>query len=134
MTSVAEKTMDALGAAIEARSAEGIAALYDDGTVIWHASTNAEQNKAENVGLLEGVFAVCSTIRYRDIRRYPIEGGIVQQHVLCGTFDDGRPFPDLHACMVVKISDEGKILRLDEYFDSAAFAEMAEKLAALSAA
>ena len=130
MSEAAHKMADALGSAIASRDAEAVRALYSPDIAVWHAMTNAEQSRDENVGLLAGVFAITSELEYKDIRRHDIEGGIVQQHRLTGTFDDGSPLPDLHACLVIKIAD-GKITLIDEYFDSPAFATVWERLAAL---
>ncbi len=130
MSQEAREIADKLGAAIAGRDADAVRSLYDDDIVVWHAMTNAGQSKDENVGLLTGVFAVSSQLEYKDIRRHDIEGGVVQQHRLTGTFDDGKPMPDLHACLVIKVAD-GKITRIDEYFDSPAFAAVWERLEAL---
>lgn len=46
------------------------------------------------------------------------EGGAVQQHVLRGTRVSTGEEVALHACVVIAVED-GKITRLDEYFDSA---------------
>jgi ketosteroid isomerase-like protein len=45
------------------------------------------------------------------------EGGFVEQHLLRGKLADGREV-SLAACIVCKVRD-GRITRLDEYFDSA---------------
>lgn len=119
---------DALGAAIEARSPEMLRQVYGEDMQIWHNPTGQAMSGAENIGLLEKIFAITSQLKYIDIRRYPIEGGLVQQHQLVGTFSDGKPMPALHACLVIKVSD-GKIRHIDEYFDSQTFAEVWQRLA-----
>jgi ketosteroid isomerase-like protein len=62
-----------------------------------------------------------------------IDGGIVQQHRLVGTFDDGKEMPGLNACLVIKVGG-GLITSIDEYFDGATYAEVWERLAALAGA
>ncbi|MFW2828776.1 nuclear transport factor 2 family protein [Sphingomonas sp. ID0503] len=131
MTEAAEQAADALGAVIEARDTAGLQSLYAEDIAIWHGVTNVEQSKAENIALLDQVFRITSRLRYADIRRFRIEDGIVQQHSLVGAFADGTPTPDLHACLVLKLRGD-QIVRIDEYFDSAAFAPFAERIAALS--
>ena len=133
MSEEAIKAAEALGAAIHARDAAAIAALYADDIGVWHASTGATQGKAENVGLLAGVFAIAASLEYIDITRYPIEGGIVQQHKLVGVFTDGQPMPVLHACLFIKVRD-GLITSIEEYFDSASFAEVWARLGAAAEA
>lgn len=130
MTSEANALADALGKAIEDRDVDQVRALYADDIIVWHGSTDAEQSKEENLGLLAAVFGVTSKLGYRDITRHDIENGVVQQHRLVGTFDDGKPMPDLLACLVIKTAN-GKITRIDEYFDSAAFGALGERLQAL---
>jgi limonene-1,2-epoxide hydrolase len=132
MNSNARALADALGAAIQARNAEQIRAIYAAGVKIWHANTNAAQTGEENANFLARIFAITSELSYRDVRRYDIDGGVVQQHRLTGKFKDGKPLPDLHACMVIKVA-EGKIVSIEEYFDSATFAEVWQRLAATTA-
>lgn len=132
MTSEANALADALGKAIEDRDVDQVRALYADDIVVWHGSTNVEQSKDENVGLLADVFAVTSQLGYRGIVRHDIENGVVQQHRLVGKFADGAPMPDLLACLIIQTAG-GKIVRIDEYFDSAAFGPLGERLQALHA-
>jgi ketosteroid isomerase-like protein len=119
----ATKLADALGAAIHARDVVAIRKIYADEIVVWHGSTGQAQTKDKNAELLAAVFKVASRLEYVDIRRHVIDGGIVQQHRLIGRFADGRSMPDLNACLVIKVRD-GKIIRIDEYFDGATYAEV----------
>jgi ketosteroid isomerase-like protein len=121
---------DALGAAIHARDADAIRAIYADDIVVWHGSTGQAQSKDENAGLLGGVFQITSALEYVDIKRHLIDGGIVQQHRLVGRFDDGQPMPDLNACLVIKVRG-GRIIGIEEYFDSATYDEVWRRLAEL---
>jgi ketosteroid isomerase-like protein len=128
--SEAEFAADALGSAIQTRDVDAIRAIYADKIRVWHGSTNQAQTKEENANLLAAVFSITSRLEYVDIKRHKIEGGIVQQHRLVGTFDDGRPMPDLYACLVIKTQD-GKIVSIDEYFDGSIYAEVWERIAVL---
>jgi ketosteroid isomerase-like protein len=127
----AVRVADGLGAAIHARDAAAIRALYADDVIVWHGSTNQAQTKDENAGLLANVFSITSRLEYVDIRRHLVDGGIVQQHRLVGIFDNGRPMPDLQACLVIKVRD-GKIVRIDEYFDGSIYSEVWERIAMLA--
>jgi len=133
MSDEAIKAADALGAGMHARDADAIAAIYADDVAIWHASTGHTQTRAENVGMLRGLFAITSSLEYVDIKRHPIEGGVIQQHRLIGTFDNGRVLPDLHACMVIRVRN-GLVFSIEEYFDGATYAEVWERLGALAGA
>jgi ketosteroid isomerase-like protein len=125
------KAADALGAAIHARDAAAIRAIYADDIVVWHGSTGQAQTKDENAGLLAGLFQITSRLEYVDIKRHLIDDGIVQQHRLVGVFDNGQALPDLNACLVIKVRN-GLICRIDEYFDGATYAPVWERLAALT--
>lgn len=133
MTTKAEGAADALGAAIYARSQDQILAIYADDVVVFHGSTGQSMGKAENAGLLAGVFAITSELEYINVKRHAIDGGLVQQHRLIGKFTDGKALPGLEACLVIKVSNAGLITSIDEYFDGSVFAEVWERLAALQA-
>ena len=128
MASESDIVMDELGRAISERNVSRLMSLYQNDVVIWHAATGQQQSKNENCALLENLFKISAELRYENIRRYPIDGGVVQQHCLTGLFDDGAEIPKLEACMVVKINN-GKISSLDEYFDAQTFAPVWERLA-----
>lgn len=130
MQNEAFKMADALCAAIHARDANAIRAIYADDIVVWHGSTGKAQTKEENAGFLAAVFRIASSLTYVDIKRHVIDGGVVQQHRLVGVFDNGKPMPDLHACLVIKVKD-GKITRIEEYFDGSIYAEVWARLAVL---
>jgi limonene-1,2-epoxide hydrolase len=133
MPADANAVADALGAAIKARSVAQIGAVYADDIIVWHGATGNAGTKSENMALLGQVFQLASALEYRNIRRHLIDGGIVQQHQLVGRFADGKPMPTLEACLVMRIRD-GRITRIDEYFDGNTYAEVWARLAALNAA
>lgn len=123
MNNEAHAIADDLGAAIFARDANLIRAVYHDDISVWHGSTGIAQSKDENVSLLSGVFSITSSLQYVDIKRHDIPGGVIQQHRLVGAFDNGKPLPDLFACLVIMVSD-GKISRIEEYFDGSVYSEV----------
>ena len=59
---------------------------------------------------------------YADRRLEVFAGGFVQQHVLQGTRRHDGMRLELPACIVCAVTN-GRITRLDEYFDSATVAE-----------
>ncbi len=133
MSESAIAVVEALGKAIHDRDVPLLKTLYADDIAVWHAFSNTEQDKDQNIGLLADVFAVTSELEYINIRRYLIEGGVVQQHSLVGRFADGTPMPALHACLFIWVRGN-QISRIEEYFDSAAFGELGARLAAHAAA
>lgn len=124
---------DTFCAALEARSEERLAAIYDDDIVVWNNVTQKAMSKAENVAILGQVFRVSRDIKYVDRRRHAFDGGFVQMHTLTGTFTDGTALPPLAACIVVETRN-GRITRIDEYFDLAIYGPVFERIAALEEA
>lgn len=124
----AVKTAEAFSAAFKALSSEKLSELYDDNIVVWHGSTKASQTKSENINFLAMVFKLAKAMEYIEVKRFPIEGGVVQQHRLVGTFSDGTPMPSLEACLIMMVKDN-KIIKIDEYFDGGQYAEVWARLA-----
>ncbi len=97
-----------------------IAALYDcyaPNVRIWHNTDDAEQTRDENAEVLKGFVGRIASGVYADRRLEVFAGGFVQQHRLRGVRKDGVAV-ELAACVICQVAD-GKITRLDEYFDSA---------------
>src|SRR3546814_11994444 len=74
---------------------------------------------------------VCSSdldsLYYADIKRLPTSEGFVQHHVVRGVFKDGTPVPELHACIVARVTN-GTISRLNELMAPAQFQEVWARL------
>lgn len=100
--------------------------VYDDKVEIWHNTDNLIQSKQDNVATLTGMVQRIPKRAYTQRRLDAFPGGFVQQHVLEGTRKDGKQV-SLSACIVCRVKN-GKITRLDEYFDSAAVAKFREGL------
>jgi ketosteroid isomerase-like protein len=109
-------------AAIERGDVDAVAALYADDAVVWHNVDQHEQPKADNLKVLAWLAEHLPGRRYTDVRRHPIDGGFVQQHVLRGTTRAGREVV-VPACLVVQIRD-GLVSRIDEYLDTAQVAPL----------
>lgn len=104
--------------AIESGDIETVRSLYADDVVIWHNHDRATQTRDENLRVLGWMAKRVTERRYTDTRRSPTPEGFVQQHVLTGTWPTGAAL-ELAACIVCQVRD-GRITRLDEYFDPAA--------------
>ena len=111
-----DEVADALFCAIEAGDVDAVRELYADDMVAWHNFDRIEQTKDQNLFVLQWVARNLSDRHYDDIRRYAIDGGFVQQHVLRGNNVEGVEV-QIPACIVVKVAD-GKITRIDEYLDT----------------
>jgi len=108
--------------AIEAGDVEAIRALYAPGVRVWHAHDGVEQNLDENLGVLSWMSRNVKGLHYTQVRRERTENGFVQQHVLRGTTSAGEELA-VPACLVVRI-ESGRIVRIDEYLDSATLAPL----------
>ena len=105
----------------EAGDIDGLAACYAPDARIWHNTDGLEQTPDENRATLKAFVARIRDRVYADRRLEVFPGGFVQQHVLRGVrIHDGAAL-ELAACIVCAVAD-GRITRLDEYFDSAAVA------------
>jgi uncharacterized protein len=123
--------------AIEASDVETLREIYHPDCIIWHSSDPLEkrstgQGVAENLHALATLQDRVIGATFEVLQREATETGFLQQHILRGSMPNGEPFimPTSMICVV----EEGRITRLDEYFDSAAsvrlgdvLAEMAEK-------
>jgi ketosteroid isomerase-like protein len=92
-------------------------ALFNPDTVIWHNTDELTVSMADNLPA-SAVFATkVPNRRYEDVKVTPFDGGYIQQHRLVGKTIDGETF-SLPACAIMHVRN-GKIIRIDEYFDSA---------------
>ncbi|MBN8844560.1 MAG: nuclear transport factor 2 family protein [Sphingomonadales bacterium] len=89
---------------------------------IWHNTDGLVVSPAQTAQTLTGMVARIKDRLYDERRLTAFPGGFVQQHVLKGrrVHDDGEV--RLPCAIICKVVD-GKITRLDEYFDSAHVAE-----------
>lgn len=102
-----------------ARDVEGLRKVYAPDMVVWKNTDQNERDVEEHLSTYATNTAALKSIRYSDVRIMPFEGGFVQQHTITADLGDGRAlsFP----CCVVARVREGRIARLEEYFDSAVF-------------
>lgn len=107
---------------VESGDVEGLVACYAPDARIWHNTDRLEQTPAENEATLKGMVKRILEREYADRRVQVFPGGFVQQHVLKGVRAHDGVRLELPACIVCEVKD-GRITRLDEYFDSAAVAE-----------
>ena len=121
--SEAHATMRALARKLASAAATGnmdeLKAIFDQKAVIWHNTDDLTVTIDDNLPAAAVFAAKVPHPRYEDIRVTPFDGGYVQQHQWIGTSIDGEPFR-LSACAIVHVHN-GKIVRIDEYFDSAPF-------------
>jgi ketosteroid isomerase-like protein len=113
----AEGVAEALFAAVERGDVDAVAALYTDDAVHWHNFDGIAQPRDQTLLVLAWMARNLTGLRYEEVKRYEIDGGFVQQHVLRATTPSGKEL-SVPCCMVVQLH-HGKIVRVDEYLDSA---------------
>ncbi|TXS89568.1 nuclear transport factor 2 family protein [Parahaliea maris] len=118
MRSLAKRFFDS----VEAGDIDGLVACYAPQARIWHNTDRVEQTPTDNKATLLGMVSRIEQRRYDERRLDTFPGGFVQQHVLRGTRVHDGVRVELPACVVCQVAD-GRITRLDEYFDSAHVAQ-----------
>ncbi|GAA4901820.1 ketosteroid isomerase-like protein [Actinomycetospora succinea] len=108
--------VDRFFAALEAGDFAGVEALYHPEAVMW-LNDGTERDVAGTLTVLKGLHAVVDGLRYEVARRHVVDGGVVQQHALCGRLPDGTEVR-MPAAMYLEIAD-GRVRRIEEYLDSA---------------
>ncbi|HVT25708.1 MAG TPA: nuclear transport factor 2 family protein [Rhizomicrobium sp.] len=96
--------------------------VYAPNVKIWHNTDGLEQTLEDNEATLTGFIERIPKRQYANRRVHTFPGGFVQQHTLKGTRKDGKEVA-LDAVIICKV-ENGKVTRLDEYFDSAAVARL----------
>ena len=107
--------------AVEQGDIDTLYNCYAPEAKIWHNTDEQEQSRDDNAETLRGFAKRISNRVYANRRVHAFDGGFVHQHDLKGVRSDGVAL-SLPACLVCLVKD-GKITRLDEYFDSARVAE-----------
>lgn len=90
---------------------------YHPDVQVWLNTAGVAKNRDENLAVLSGLVAKTSSRRYLDRRIIVTPDGFVQQHVLNAEHLKG-PVLNLPAALVCAVKDS-RIVRIDEYFDSA---------------
>ena len=107
---------------VEAGDIDGLVACYAPDAKIWHNTDEQIQGPEDNKKTLAGMVTRILDRVYDNRRVEVFPGGFLQQHVLRGTRKHDGVRLALPACIFCQVED-GKITRLDEYFDSARVAE-----------
>ena len=112
------KVFEAMIKAIEANDADGVRSGFSENAVIWHNTTQVEQDPEEIVAVVHGLHANFTNVVYDINQVLATTQGAVGQIVLRATAADGERIA-MHAAMLMTIDDEGRVTRADEYLDSA---------------
>ena len=105
-----------------------LAAVYADEIVVWHTFDRVGQTKEQNLRTLAWMLEHVEGLSYDDIRVAYTDDGFVQQHV----FRTTKP-PLEVPCMLRAWCRGDRIVRIEEYLDSADTAALVDYAAALRA-
>lgn len=104
--------LDQMFDSLEHGRVDSAADCLTSGAIIWHSYDQLAQGKAKTIENWKGFVASTIERKFVDVRRIEIDGGYVQQHLMCIKDSDG--YMVVPACLVAKV-EAGKISRLDEY-------------------
>jgi ketosteroid isomerase-like protein len=92
--------------------------MLDDDIAVWRAGSHRDHDKARALRVLHWFIDVTTHRRYEILDRQLFTDGFVQQHILHATGRNGGSIA-LRVCIVIKVSGNDLINRIDEYFDPA---------------
>jgi ketosteroid isomerase-like protein len=108
--------------AIEAGDIETMRSSFAPDAEIWHNTDELIVTRDQTAQTLTGMVARIKDRKYADRQLTAFPGGFVQQHVLTGVRVHDDVAVRLPCAIICKV-ENGRITRLDEYFDSAHVAE-----------
>jgi ketosteroid isomerase-like protein len=114
---------DELFAAIERGDEPRLDALFAGDIAVWRAGAQRDDDKERAMKVLRWFIRVTAERSYEVLDRQLFPGGFVQQHILHATGHNGGLIA-LRVCIVIKVSDNDLITRIDEYFDTAQLAPL----------
>jgi ketosteroid isomerase-like protein len=92
--------------------------LSEPDAVIWHNFDERELTAEQGVASLKWIHRVVPDARWEDIAVHATRNGFVWQTIVSGHAPGGEM--RAHTCVVVTVSESGKIARTEEYVDRAA--------------
>ncbi len=104
--------------AIEQGDAAELCKLLSDDIVVCKTADQHTRDKVRALRVLDWLIGATDQRRYDVSDRRFFDGGFVQQHTLHAAAHDGATI-SMRACIVAKVNPEGRITRIDEYFDPA---------------
>lgn len=107
---------DELFTAMERGDATAVQELWNDDIVVWHSGDRADNDHGRALRVIRWFLDNTTQRRYEVLDRRDFDGGFVQQHVLHATGINGAVLA-MRVCIVIRLAANGRISRIDEYFD-----------------
>ena len=98
--------------------------MWNDDVVVWKAG-DRDRDKERALRVVNWFINTTTDRRYEILDRRVFDGGFVQQHILHANGRNGRSIA-MRVCIVVTLGGNGRISRIDEYFDPAEIAPLLE--------
>jgi ketosteroid isomerase-like protein len=105
-----------LTTAFENGDLQTIERIYAPNFILWRNTDDREEDRAGGIQSIVNLHKSFSSIRLERLKRHFFDGGYVQQFVFSAMTHEGTAMSG-PMCMVILIED-GRILRVDEYYDS----------------
>jgi ketosteroid isomerase-like protein len=112
---------DELFTAIERGDEPRLDGLLAGDVAVWRAGAQRDDDKERAMKVLRWFIRVTAERSYQVLDRQLFADGFVQQHILHATGRNGGLIA-LRVCIVIKVSTDRQISRIDEYFDPAELA------------
>jgi ketosteroid isomerase-like protein len=109
--------------AIERGEYETVDGMWADDVTVWHTGDSQDNDRVRALKVIRWFLDNTSRRTYEILDRQYFDGGFVQQHVLRACRSDGTSI-QMRVCIVIKVDGEGRITRVDEYFDPADMAPL----------
>jgi hypothetical protein len=110
----------AYAAATRAGNGEAMLAMSEPDAVVWHNYDQVAISTERSNRALAWLHRTVPDAHWTDVAVLPTPEGFVWRSVLTGTAPAGAL--RVHSCIIVTLSGAGKVLRSDEYLDTAALA------------
>lgn len=102
---------------------DAIRAMYTDDFKLYHNFTRIELPLERSIDYFNGLRNVCRTAELEIVRLVATPHGVIREQWARGETKDGTPYVVPYICHF-QINRDGKIYRIDEFLDSAAFQPM----------
>jgi uncharacterized protein len=114
----------ALMRAVQSGDTDTVKTLYAEDITLWHTNDRVNQTSADSIRTLAWIKRHMKGVRYEELKVAALDDGFVQQHVMRAD----SPKLDM-PCMFRAWCANGRVTRIEEYFDSADSAPIMQHIA-----
>ncbi|OBH14424.1 nuclear transport factor 2 family protein [Mycobacterium sp. E3247] len=122
-TELVADAADRLFAAIEKGDFAAVERMWSDDIAVWRVGARRDDGKARALRVIDWFISATTERHYEVLDRRFFDGGFVQQHLLHATGRAGQSI-SMRVCIVIRVGGDGRLERIDEYFDPAEIAPL----------